>query len=64
MQESIVFIYKKGKKYKCLDMSNHQEEQYLKSSGYKHINTINATLWIAALLNSGDIESFIADLED
>lgn len=44
---SIVFIYKKEKSIKVLDMSNQKEEHTkLINEGYTHTSTLNAMVWL------------------
>lgn len=42
---SILFIYKKGKSIKVLDMSNQEERINLINEGYTHASTLNAMVW-------------------
>ena len=49
---SFVFIYKKGKDFKVLDIdSSKLEAKNLLKLGWEHICTMNSSVWINHILN-------------
>jgi len=61
--ESIIFVYKKGNKVKCLELSEAKDTGLgLLEIGFKHVATIRASTFIQSLLN--DISNAENELKD
>ena len=52
--ESTLYVYQKGGEYKVFDITHSfAERAEIEAQGFKHIETINAKLFIEVRLNEG-----------
>jgi hypothetical protein len=49
--DDIIFIYKKGNQFKVLSIYQSDYGKALSKGGWKHIETISASVWLENLLN-------------
>lgn len=65
--EDAIFIYKKDNNYKVLNLDRSAGgDAKLKSEGWKHIETLSASVWLSAYLNvtKEDRLDMLADIMD
>ncbi len=64
---AFVFVYRKNEKFKCLEFfkSKHEHNTLIKT-GWIHIATLGADLWLECLLNKTpkDMLSFVSEFKE